>query len=155
MRAVPLGDPGHRARSRSVDLDDYAWNVAEIRSLSRPVLAGIRGDDVEDVLLVVSELVSNAFDHGLGPRRLRLDVGLHPCVVRCEVDDTGPGLPVLGRSRIGEFRGRGIVLVDRLAAAWGVAHGDGGKTVWAELRCVPAAAGPSCGAVLERPMRES
>ncbi|GHH32571.1 ATP-binding protein [Lentzea cavernae] len=125
---------GDKPRSRSVDLDDYEHNVAGIRALARLALAGLSDDDLDDVLLVITELVSNAFDHGRSTRWMRLLVTPAPCVVRCEVDDTAPQLPVLGKSRLGEFRGRGMLLVDELATTWGIAPGDGFKTVWAEFR---------------------
>lgn len=125
--------PGGTPRTCSVNLDDYVGNVAGVRHLTRDALQDMSSDDLEDVLLVVTELVSNAFDHGRGTRRMRLSFNPQPCVVRCEVDDTAAQLPVLGRSRLGGFRGRGMVLVDELAGAWGVMSGDGFKTVWAEL----------------------
>ncbi|MFD5830652.1 ATP-binding protein [Lentzea sp. NPDC060358] len=135
-RTVPLAQD-----IRGLDLEDYPRCLAEVRRLTRLALTGVRTADVDDVLLVVTELVCNAFDHGRGPRLLRLRVSPHPCVVRCEVDDTAPELPVLGRSRLGPFRGRGIVLVDRLATAWGTDRGESGKTVWAELDCRPVVSG--------------
>ncbi|MGZ3146268.1 ATP-binding protein [Lentzea chajnantorensis] len=132
---MSLSHPGHQAFFRSFDLEDYHDDVAGIRARARLALTGFGGDDVGDVLLVLSELVCNAFDHGRGPRRLRLHVAPDPCVVRCEVDDTAPELPVHGRSRLGGCRRRGIVTVERLATSWGTSPGDGCKTVWAELRC--------------------
>ncbi|GAA3677190.1 hypothetical protein GCM10022267_75130 [Lentzea roselyniae] len=131
---MPSGNHlGHNARSRSVDLDDYVQNVAGIRRLARLALSRFPDDDLEDILLVVTELVSNAFDHGRSPRWMRLYLTLAPFAVRCEVDDTAPELPVLGKSRLGGFRGRGMVLVDQLATSWGAARGDGYKTVWAQF----------------------
>jgi anti-sigma regulatory factor (Ser/Thr protein kinase) len=126
---------GEKPRSRSVDLNEYVHNVAGIRSLTRLALAGVSDDDLEDIVLVVTELVSNAFDHGTSPRWMRLYLTPAPCVVRCEVDDTAPELPVLGKSRLNGFRGRGMVLVDQCATSWGVTQGDGYKTVWAEFEC--------------------
>ncbi|RDI34397.1 histidine kinase-like protein [Lentzea flaviverrucosa] len=131
------GRPGGTPRTCSVDLDDHVGNVAGVRHLTRDVLRHISNDDLEDVLLVVTELVSNAFDHGEAPRLMRLTVTPRPYVVRCEVDDAAERLPVLGRSRSGGFRGRGMVLVDELATAWGVVPGNDFKTVWAELKCEP------------------
>lgn len=126
---------GEKPRSRSIDLTEYVDNVAGVRSLTRLALAGVSDDDLEDIVLVVTELVSNAFDHGEGPLWMRLYLTPAPCVVRCEVDDTAEELPVVGTSRLDGFRGRGMVLVDQIAARWGVVRGDGYKTVWAEFQC--------------------
>jgi anti-sigma regulatory factor (Ser/Thr protein kinase) len=124
-----------KARSRSVDLHEYVHNVAGVRSLTRVALSGLSADALEDILLVVTELVSNAFDHGESPFWMWLYLSPAPCVVRCEVNDTGPDVPVVGKSRLSDFRGRGMVLVDQLATRWGVTHRDGYKTVWAEIEC--------------------
>lgn len=101
------------------------------------MLPEVTCDELEDVLLVVNELVSNAYDHGRSPRRLRLHHSSEPCFVRAEVDDASPELPTPGRSRFGAGRGRGMVLVDRLAKDWDVTPGTSGKTVWAEITCEP------------------
>jgi two-component sensor histidine kinase len=91
--------------------------------------------DLDDVLLVVNELVSNAFEHGGGAVELRLDRLPSPSRISIEVDDTNLLAPTLGSSRFGpeHHRGRGLVLVSRLATEWGVTScADGvGKTVWA------------------------
>ncbi|MER5262261.1 ATP-binding protein [Actinosynnema sp. NPDC002837] len=116
-----------------------------VRRWTAQVLADLTGEDLDDCLLVVTELVSNGHDHGLPPRSLRLSRSLEPCVIRIEVDDASPEHPVLGRSRIGELRGRGVMIVDRLAKDWGVvAHADH-KTVWAELTCTDAGPLPGTG----------
>ena len=91
-------------------------------------------DDLEDCVLVVNELVSNAFDHADGPRRVRLRWSSGLCVVRVEADDASPDGLVLGRSRSGGSRGRGSIIVERLSEEWGVDAQVEGKTVWAEMR---------------------
>jgi anti-sigma regulatory factor (Ser/Thr protein kinase) len=89
-----------------------------------------------DVLLLVTELVANAVRHaGVGPdqslrievrqwpRRLRVgvvDPGGHFHQVRPRKDTDGPG-------------GLGLVLVERIAARWGVGHGAPGTRVWFEI----------------------
>ncbi|MCZ4100143.1 ATP-binding protein [Streptomyces sp. SID13666] len=88
----------------------------------------------EDVLLVVSELVTNACLHADGPDELRL---IHsPKVLRLEVADSGAGEPVPRvPHRAGRPGGHGMFIVQRLCTDWGVARhaGQPGKTVWAEL----------------------
>lgn len=51
------------------------------------------------------------------------------------VDDSSPKRPILGHSTIGQTRGRGLLIVDRLSTDWGVIPNVVGKTVWAELPC--------------------
>jgi hypothetical protein len=54
-------------------------------------------------------------------------------VLRIEVDGGSPArLPVVGRSRLGPYRGRGPVLVAALAR-WGLNRDEAAKALWAEL----------------------
>jgi anti-sigma regulatory factor (Ser/Thr protein kinase) len=99
------------------------------------VFDGLDQDLVEDLQLAVTELVTNAYDHGRHPRQLRLwRVAASGCL-RIEVDDASLDRPTLGRSRLADTRGRGLVIVDKLAQNWGVISHSIGKTVWAELEC--------------------
>jgi hypothetical protein len=89
-------------------------------------------DRVGDAELVATELITNAIEHGRGAHAVRVTVDPSG-TVRVEVDDDDPaGLLTVGRSRLGEFRGNGLAVVDALAT-WGVTRRDDGKTVWASL----------------------
>ena len=88
----------------------------------------------EDVLLVVSELVTNACLHAEGPEGLR--VSRTAKVLRLEVSDLGAGQPAPRTPhRAGRPGGHGMFIVQRLCLDWGVMRTPGvaGKTVWAEL----------------------
>ncbi|MEU5424427.1 ATP-binding protein [Streptomyces olivoreticuli] len=88
----------------------------------------------EDVLLVVSELVTNACLHADGPEELR--VSFAGKVLRLEVVDLGAGTPAPRTPhRAGRPGGHGMFIVQRLCLDWGVVRNESGagKTVWAEL----------------------
>jgi len=82
--------------------------------------------------LLTSELVSNVIQHARTPARLTaVMTGLR---LRVSVTDAGPGMPTrqldVSPQRIG---GRGLALVEALAANWGVGAAAVGKTVWFEV----------------------
>ncbi|MFJ9847645.1 ATP-binding protein [Kitasatospora sp. NPDC101155] len=87
----------------------------------------------EDVLLMVSELVTNACLHAPGgPRELRLN--WNGARLRVEVADACPVPPRLRPSvDPGRPGGHGLRVVDRLSRAWGSVPEDGGKLVWLEV----------------------
>ncbi|HVF03951.1 MAG TPA: ATP-binding protein [Frankiaceae bacterium] len=86
---------------------------------------------MEDVALVVSELVTNAILHGEG--EVTLDVVVEPHAVRIAVEDLDPGTPEAREAGLDADSGRGLALVSKIAARWGVRPGDRGKVVWAEV----------------------
>ncbi len=90
---------------------------------------------LEDVRLLVSELVANSVEHS--PQREGTPIGLTVSVstrrVRVEVDDGGHGFtPTQSRPPLDAPSGRGLFVVDQLAACWGVS-GTGGTRVWCEI----------------------
>jgi anti-sigma regulatory factor (Ser/Thr protein kinase) len=91
----------------------------------------------EDVLLLVTELVTNAVRHaGVGPDgSLQVELRRWPQRVRVEVVD--PGTDDFTRERPRMTRdypgGWGLVLVDRIAARWGVGRGPAFTRVWFEI----------------------
>ncbi|MFI7140106.1 SpoIIE family protein phosphatase [Streptomyces massasporeus] len=92
---------------------------------------GIRDVTRDTVLLLVSELVTNAVRFAEGPvtvRLIRAGNGL-----LCEVGDSGNGRPRLRRGDLLDNGGRGLSIVHRLTTRWGVRWTDTGKVVWAEV----------------------
>jgi anti-sigma regulatory factor (Ser/Thr protein kinase) len=84
---------------------------------------------------VVGELAANAFSHAKTP----FSVSLHYADedVSVEVRDGSAALPFLpGVEPAPEETGRGLVLVNEVAAAWGVRSTSTGKIVWADLPAV-------------------
>lgn len=99
------------------------------------------GTEAHDtVVLVVAELAANAVLHGRVPGRdfaLSLSHDESRGVIRVEASDTHPDRPALTVAAADEEHGRGLTLVDALAARWGVTGRTGpGKTVWAECATV-------------------
>jgi anti-sigma regulatory factor (Ser/Thr protein kinase) len=87
---------------------------------------------VDDAVLAVSELATNALIHTEGSVQLRL--GGVPGLVHVAVDDDSPIPPVVGVLDDSALCGRGLVLLSRLTTRWGVTPRDeGGKRVWFEL----------------------
>lgn len=120
--------------------------LVEIRRWASRTLTQVDDTHLGDVLLVATELVTNAYDHGHGPLQVRMSHTPVPCRIRIEVDDECPDHPVLTTPSLERLGGRGMHIVDKLAHAWGVLeHPAGRKTVWAEVSCdgidaVPCAA---------------
>jgi anti-sigma regulatory factor (Ser/Thr protein kinase) len=91
----------------------------------------------DGVLLLVTELVTNAVRHAkIGPEQsLRVELRFSPRRVRVEVLDPGPGFTrTRAPSRGDEFGGLGLLLVDRIADRWGVNRTASGTCVWFEIR---------------------
>jgi hypothetical protein len=105
--------------------------VPRARRFVRSSLAGEPAHLISNAELVVSELVTNASLHAEPPIvvRLFLQGG-----VRIEIEDHGPGLPILSRPNVDSMTGRGLSLVDAVTSRWGVEPASlGRKVVWAEL----------------------
>jgi anti-sigma regulatory factor (Ser/Thr protein kinase) len=85
-----------------------------------------------EVALLTSELLTNAVIHGGG--RVTLGVRMRGNRLRVEVGDEDPRPPVLAEPTERCTHGRGLLLVDQLAADWGWRLTRGGKRVWFEVR---------------------
>ncbi len=119
--------------------------LSAVRSRLITALHNLDEDHRYDVLLVVTELVSNVLDHTIGTGTLRLIRSTTRCEILVEVDDTTLLLPVHGRSRLGDTRGRGVVVVDNLTREWGTHPSPtGGKTVFAAVPCGGGNEASSC-----------
>ncbi len=98
------------------------------------------GDDqLGDVRLLVSELVTNSLRHAKLDENasIRLAVDVRDTVVRVEVCDTGPGFsPPTKPDDPESAEGWGLYLVATLADRWGVER-DGVTLVWFELDRAP------------------
>lgn len=97
-------------------------------------------DALDDMLLITSELVTNAVIHaGSNPHLLTCLVG---DVVRVEVIDDSHEHGEMRVADPFDEHGRGLFIVDAISTRWGIERLLHGKRVWAEVPCrQPAAVG--------------
>ncbi|MDP3714233.1 MAG: SpoIIE family protein phosphatase [Mycobacteriales bacterium] len=116
-------------RSLAVAVEGTA-GVAAVRHAVQAALLSWGADRlfVDDVVLVVSELATNALIHGKGPVQLRLRSS--PAHVVLEVEDHATYLPRRMRPTADDEHGRGLQLTSRLSLRWGTRPTREGKVVW-------------------------
>lgn len=91
----------------------------------------LEDEALSDLLLLTSEVVTNAVLHGGGVTEVRL---LHSGDrTRVEVDDDSVDVPSERKYGVDATTGRGLGFLTMLASSWGVAPRAGGKTVWFEI----------------------
>lgn len=113
------------------------------RHFLMPLQDALGRDLLDDIALLTSELVTNSVRHGGvdADATIELDVAVGTDRVRVEVRDPGPDFePHLGDRDPTHPGGWGLLLVDRLARAWGrlpAQPGPRGRPdgVWFELDC--------------------
>ncbi|WP_322734543.1 ATP-binding protein [Streptomyces ferrugineus] len=138
-RPRPTGPPGY-----SETLPRAEESAQTARSLARAAVATWGIDRLTTVAeLVMSELVTNAVVHAWGPSlRVMVDRLADDTVYLAVVDRAPRRTPELRTAGPNDVTGRGLLLVDDIAARWG--HDllgphmrPWGKRVWAELRAAP------------------
>ncbi|WP_327321642.1 ATP-binding protein [Streptomyces sp. NBC_01210] len=145
-RLALFGTKGVVSRCRDFTreaLEDWGWIPAGAAAEVEPEVG--EAELVEDVLLLVSEVVTNACLHAGGPTELVL---IHDGErLRIEVADASPESP---RRRppqdASQPGGHGLIVLERLARSWGWAPRGDGKVVWLEV-------GSPSGAERARPTR--
>ncbi|MFJ2224145.1 ATP-binding protein [Streptomyces anulatus] len=93
---------------------------------------------MNDVLLCVTELATNALRHGVPPGRgFKVHIYLERIenALRVELHDSGDGevCPADELPGAEDEGGRGLLLVAALADKWGVGERNPGKIVWCEF----------------------
>jgi CheY-like chemotaxis protein len=109
-------------------------SVAEARAFVRTTFASwdVDYELTQDVLIIASELVTNAITHANSACELRL--AADEAKVRISVLDRGDGTPDLLAHSDTRPHGRGLHIVGALSTAWGVDRMPEGKLVWAQIR---------------------
>jgi len=123
--------------------DTTAWHVTldrqhgsfDARQLVRQACDRWSSGQMDTAQLLTTELVANALLHGHGDIGLQIQVSDH--LLRVEVSDgssTHPR-PVHPPPSVLDEGGRGLLIVQALANAWGTRSdpASGGKTVWFDL----------------------
>ncbi|MFJ9753124.1 ATP-binding protein [Streptomyces chartreusis] len=122
-------------------LDHGSHSVSYARRSAQQVLTSwqIRGDSADAVILVVSELVTNAVKYAQPPLIVRLRHERTSHQVWVGVCDGGPvPYDAVKTSQCDhDEHGRGLAIIETLASAWGtLTHSDGHITRWANLSIV-------------------
>jgi anti-sigma regulatory factor (Ser/Thr protein kinase) len=128
----PFGD--HETVERHVHLDPVPTSVTLARNFVREALSGLPDETLDTVVLLTSELVTNAILHARTPVMVgivRDDEWLMVAVGDLVPAAAGSLEPrTLSRDRPG---GRGLALVAGLSAEWGTRTFSRGKSVWFTL----------------------
>ncbi|WP_262697650.1 MULTISPECIES: ATP-binding protein [Streptomyces] len=136
-RPLPAGSPSEHWR-----LPRHPRSVGRARQRLRQELAEkrISTDMLATAELLLSELVTNAVQHAHVPpgREIEVRYELSDSHLRVEVADASEEQPEQCAPDTDDERGRGLLLVDSLAAKWDVSPRDAvGKSVWFELLLRP------------------
>jgi anti-sigma regulatory factor (Ser/Thr protein kinase) len=139
-------DPRECERGVSSDLRLQLQRSVDAPAIARAAMAGhcqaleLGGPLCQNLVLLVSELVSNAVKHSAGPSDapIELVAAVTSETIRVAVTDAGEGFVPRTRDPGRTHDGYGLYLLEKVSSAWGVQR-DGPTTVWFELpRVAPA-----------------
>jgi anti-sigma regulatory factor (Ser/Thr protein kinase) len=130
-----LEDPAHATASVHLVLPSEEGSVAAARAA---IVAAAKSWGFArrfDLALIASELVTNAVVHTTSSTIVVYCRSIAPSSVEVAVSDEGGGAPFVAAIDLGRVGGRGMRLVEAVAAAWGwhpLGTGEA-KVVWARL----------------------
>ncbi|MFJ4467947.1 ATP-binding protein [Streptomyces sp. NPDC089424] len=109
--------------------------AGEARTIAQELLSGwgVVGDVADSVLLTVSELVANAVQHAQPPLCMGLGCNHDTGRVHVEVSDGGPACDDWAANLADDEHGRGLLIIDQLAAAHGDRREAGRAVHWADI----------------------
>lgn len=144
-------DAAHRLRLPLTDSDGAASARASRRLAHRACSHwNVREDVTDTVVLLTSELVTNAARYAPPPLHLTIELGAGGVLVSCA--DSTSDVPLARRPDLDSEGGRGLWLIEMLANAWGYepldaddhrTPDDGGKRVWFLVTGAPPRRPPS------------
>lgn len=116
--------------AHTVTADDITWVRADVRA--NAVTCGLAGQRLDDFLVAVNEVLTNAVLHAGGVARLRMWTAGHSLL--CEVSDDGDGIPA---GRLSDLHlpdsltigGRGLWLAEAFSDEMTVRTGPAGTTI--------------------------
>jgi anti-sigma regulatory factor (Ser/Thr protein kinase) len=107
-------------------------SVPAARRFVTDALADVDAGVSDDVVMLVSELATNAVIHARTP--YTIDVSRDGDTVRVAVHDRSPVIPRRRAYGLDATTGRGLRLLASFSSDWGMEAEDGGKVVWFEVR---------------------
>jgi anti-sigma regulatory factor (Ser/Thr protein kinase) len=105
-------------------------SIGQARRFVREALADGPAETVEAAELMVSELATNSVQHAQSAFEITIASSDSDGSLRVAVRDCGDGQPTVRSPSPREPRGRGLRIVEALAASWGIEPAPRGKTVW-------------------------
>jgi PAS domain S-box-containing protein len=118
---------------------DLASDPRIVGQVRETVSAALRDWDLAECIdtaeLLVSEVVTNAIRYARAPGDLVVRRAADAIYI--EVSDSDGRVPRILHPSDEEEHGRGMILVEALAAQWGTRPTHTGKTVWCQLTAVP------------------
>jgi anti-sigma regulatory factor (Ser/Thr protein kinase) len=134
--AMPAPLPPRRACRRA-----YVAEPSQVREARRFLAEVLDGHPAaDDAVACLSELIANAVIHSASAHGGKVTVRaavLHGGRLRVEVqDDGGPWRRADG---VDGDSGRGLLIVGKLASAWGITEVSGGRVAWFEMAGIAAA----------------
>lgn len=131
-RFTAAGDAGPPATMLVLPQDLAAVSSARRFVKKHCQAIGFDDETCDTAVLLTSETVTNAFIHGRSEARIR--VNAVPGRLLVEVADENSRHPQRAGQDNDALDGRGLAIVELLAARWGVVDDAYGKTVWFEVR---------------------
>jgi anti-sigma regulatory factor (Ser/Thr protein kinase) len=111
-----------------MSFDGKPESVAQARRFTERTLGGVSASIVIDVVLMVSELATNAVVHAATAFSLGIEKSEE--IIRVEVIDGGSGRVRLQSPSNRDLHGRGLHLVESLSDQWGTREDGQAKAVW-------------------------
>jgi serine/threonine-protein kinase RsbW len=132
-----IADAAEAAQTLVFELPARPAAVSAARRALLAANGGLPSTVRDDVLLLLTELVSNAVRHAAGAgRAVRVELEQGARMIGVAVFDEGTGFtaeaPQPERDRSG---GWGLFLIDQIADRWGITPTASGTCAWFEIEC--------------------